>query len=61
MKIILLFICAVTWLASTGCVFWRGHDRGDVRDHRHYGDQDEHRSGADHGEHPGDQNHDANR
>ena len=61
MKIILLFICAVKLLASTGCVFWRGHDHADVRDHQHYGDQDEHRSSGDPGENPGDKEHGENR
>jgi hypothetical protein len=61
MKIILLLVCAVTLLASTGCVFRDGRDHSDIRDHRQYGDRDEHLSGVDHGEHPGDRNHDENR
>ena len=31
MKTILLLIDATGLLASTGCVFWRGHDRADDR------------------------------
>ena len=61
MKIILLAVCAVTLLASTGCIFRGGRDRADVRDHRQYGDRGEHSTGVDHGERPGDRDHDANR
>lgn len=61
MKTILLAVCAVTLLASTGCIFRGGRDHADVREQRHYGNQDEHRSGVDHLERPGDRDHDANR
>jgi flagellar basal body-associated protein FliL len=61
MKIILLIICWVTLLASTGCVFWRGQDHAEVRERRPPAMGDEHSVGVDHGEHPGDMDHDANR
>ena len=54
MKIILFLFCAVTLLASTGCIYWGGHDRGGDREHHREFGHDEHSSGVDHGEYPGD-------
>jgi len=60
MKKILLLTFAATLLASSGCIFWRGHDHDDVRDHRDR-DHDDHPVGVDHSEHPDDMDHQVNR
>jgi hypothetical protein len=57
MKKILILLGVAGLLASTGCIFWRGHDHAEVRDHRQDRDQDGHPNGVDHGEHPGDMDH----
>jgi hypothetical protein len=40
MRFILLLICVVTLLASTGCVFWRGQGHAGDQTHTQYGDND---------------------
>jgi hypothetical protein len=57
MRIILLLICTVTLLASTGCVFWGGRDRGGDRDQWQHRDHEDRPSGVDHREYPGDLDH----
>ena len=56
MKIILLLICVMTLLASTGCAVWSGRDGADNQEHRQHEAMVEHASGVDHGEYPGDMN-----
>jgi len=54
MKTILLLICAVTLLTSTGCVFWGDRDHEGDREHHRAAGHDDHPNGVDHGEYPGD-------
>jgi hypothetical protein len=61
MKRILPFICVVSLLASTGCVFSRDHDHGDGRDHHSPAVNDDHSAGVSHWEDPDNSAHDANR
>jgi len=61
MKKILLLVCGVTVLASTGCVFWGGHNRADDPEHRRAAGNDGHPNGVDHSEYPGDMDHRENR
>lgn len=60
MKIIFGFVCVLTLLSSTGCVFWGGRDRADDPEHRRAAGNDGHPNGVDHREYPGDVEHRVN-
>ena len=58
MKKILLFICVLTLLSTTGCIMFPGHgDRSDNQGGPGFAQHDDHSAGVDHGEHPGDEDH----
>jgi hypothetical protein len=57
-KIIIILICVMTLLASTGCAVWGGRTRADNQELRQHEAMVEHSSGVDHGEYPGDMNQD---
>jgi hypothetical protein len=61
MKIILLAICSVAVLVSTGCVFRGGHGHANDQEHQQIRDADAQSRVVDHGEFPGDRGHDPNR
>ena len=61
MKIILLAVCVLALLASTGCVAWGGHGQVNDPEHQLIKATDQQSRSVDHGEFPGDRDHDANR